>query len=295
MRSCILRSMATLLVCRARRLQTRRRPTAFSQGWTTLVRLFDLQCVIAELTASEAHHVKRLDPTTWGTFLQILEDAAQRSTSSRWIISVLYSTDARNATTRAAMNQLLTANDPGDAATVGGTLHALSHEEVTCHNCDAQGYFARECKQPRNLNRWQQPQCVGFSVSRDGLNVLAQNAHVQYGEQEQQTAEISDLRNHVTLQNMLLRDEGGLIWRLDQEQARTASAGGGVLGGAVAQMEATSMRPTASTQLLIMGSPQLEGYVYIGSHHHGRDIWGSMDTVAASMMEAGAAGNAAGT
>jgi hypothetical protein len=61
-------------------------PQGFSQGWTLLVRLFDLQCVIAELTANESHHVKRLDPPTWGTFLQILEDAAQRSTSSRWII-----------------------------------------------------------------------------------------------------------------------------------------------------------------------------------------------------------------
>ena len=83
-------------------------PQGFSQGWTALVRLFDLQCVIAELTANEAHHVKRLDLPTWGTFLQILEDAAQRSTSSHWIILVLYSTDARNVTTRAAMNHLLT-------------------------------------------------------------------------------------------------------------------------------------------------------------------------------------------
>jgi hypothetical protein len=87
-------------------------PQSFSQGWTSLVRLYDLQCVIAELTAAEAHYVKRLDPPTWGKFLQILEDAAQRSPHSRWIISVLYSTEARNVTTRAAMNQLLTANDP---------------------------------------------------------------------------------------------------------------------------------------------------------------------------------------
>jgi hypothetical protein len=45
-------------------------PQSFSQGWTSLVRLFDLQCVIAELTVVEAHYVKRLDPTTWGNFLQ---------------------------------------------------------------------------------------------------------------------------------------------------------------------------------------------------------------------------------
>jgi hypothetical protein len=84
-------------------------PPSFSQGWTSIVRLYDLQCVIAQLTAAEAHYVKRLDQPTWGNFLQILEDAAQRSLHSRWIISVLYSTEARNVTTRAAMNQLLTA------------------------------------------------------------------------------------------------------------------------------------------------------------------------------------------
>jgi hypothetical protein len=40
------------------------------------------------------------------------------------------------------MNQLLTANDPGDASTVGGTLHTPSREEVTCHNCGDRGHFA---------------------------------------------------------------------------------------------------------------------------------------------------------
>ncbi len=54
--------------------------------------------------------------------------------------------------------------------------------------------------------------------------------------------------------------------------------------GTVAQM-ATSATP------LIVGGPQPEAYVYIGSHHHGGVIWGSMDTVASSRMEAGAAGN----
>jgi hypothetical protein len=49
-------------------------PQGFSQGWTELVLLLDLQCVIAELTANEQHWVKRLDQPTWGRFLQILED-----------------------------------------------------------------------------------------------------------------------------------------------------------------------------------------------------------------------------
>ncbi|MFN9899171.1 MAG: hypothetical protein ACK55Z_10355, partial [bacterium] len=33
-------------------------PQSFSQGWTSLVRLYDLQCVIAQVTAVEAHYVK---------------------------------------------------------------------------------------------------------------------------------------------------------------------------------------------------------------------------------------------
>ena len=35
------------------------------------------------------------------------------------------------------MNHLLTANDPGDTTTVGGTLHALPRADVTCYNCGA--------------------------------------------------------------------------------------------------------------------------------------------------------------
>jgi hypothetical protein len=37
------------------------------------------------------------------------------------------------------MKSLLTAADPGDADTVGGTIHALSREGVTCHRCGALG------------------------------------------------------------------------------------------------------------------------------------------------------------
>ncbi len=142
------------------------------------------------------------------------------------------------------MNQLLTANDPGDTTTVGGTLHALSCADVTCYNCVDQGHLARECTKPRNQTRFFVPREVRAAVPRDGLNALAHNAHVQYDEQEQQAAEIVELHSHVALQNMLLRD----TW-----MART---GVGVLDGAVAQMAdtgATRGPPSVRSPQLIVG------------------------------------------
>ena len=68
----------------------------------------------------------------------------------------------------------------------------------------------------------------------------------------------------------------------------------GASQGAVAQM-AASTPPTASPPQLIVGGQQPEGYVYVGNHHPGGTIWGSIDTVTASMMETGAAENDEGT
>jgi hypothetical protein len=67
-------------------------PASFARGWTELVRLYDLQCAIAELTtAADAHYFNRLDPPSWGRFLQIMEDAVDDSPSQTWIVSVFYS------------------------------------------------------------------------------------------------------------------------------------------------------------------------------------------------------------
>jgi hypothetical protein len=52
------------------------------------VRLYDLQCAIAELREEDTHYVKRLDPPSWGRFLQIMEDVVDDSPSQTWIVFV---------------------------------------------------------------------------------------------------------------------------------------------------------------------------------------------------------------
>ena len=177
------------------------------------------------------------------------------------------------------MKSLLTANDPGDWAVAGGTLHAMARDHVTCHNCGKMGHFAGDCPV------WQQQQRVGFNVPSDGLNAIGQN--IQHSWQEQYESEILDLRGQVAFQDMLLRDARA------QEHARMETAGGGVPGGAVAQVVATGAArgpPVVRSPPLIVGGDQptlADGtdYVRVGQTIQDAPIWGHPDIVSASIPE----------
>jgi hypothetical protein len=105
-------------------------PPGFSLGWTEAVRLHDLGSVIAAITASDTLHVKCLDTPSWARFLQILEDVGPA-----WVVAVLYSPEAQNITTREALKNLLTANDPGGAVPFSGGPDVLARETVKCFKC----------------------------------------------------------------------------------------------------------------------------------------------------------------
>ena len=113
----------------------------------------------------------------------------------------------------------------------------------------------------------------------DGLNALAHNTHVQYDEQEQNEAEIFELRNQVALQHML-RDAN--------ERARPAAVGGGVLDGAVAQMARGGPPAVRSPPLIVGGDqPTLDDgvtYVCVGKTSQDAPIWGHPDIVSASIQ-----------
>ena len=118
------------------------------------------------------------------------------------------------------------------------------------------------------------PRAGRVAVPREGLNALA-----QYDEQELQAAEIADYATK--------GDVAHILARLNVITTSPAMA-----GTTLSQMTTLPSRP--SNPRLIVGGHQPTGYIYVGTHHHGGPIWGSVDTVLLSMMDSPADAAATG-
>jgi hypothetical protein len=110
------------------------------------------------------------------------------------------------------------------------------------------------------------------AVLRKGLNALAQYS-------EQAPPMIDDYATK--------EDVAHLLAKINAITTSTVTA-----GTTLSQMTTLPSRP--SNPPLIVGGHQPPGYIFVGTHHHGGPIWGSVDTVSLSMMDSPADAAATG-
>ena len=175
------------------------------------------------------------------------------------------------------MKSLLTAADPGSVSTGGGVLDALSREGLKCHRCGMEGHYARDCPWPKPPPFSARvggalPPAGRAAAQREGLNALA-----QYSEQE-----LPATNDFATRADMAY-----LSSRVDALVLSSATA-----GTTLSQM--TTLPPPPLHPPLIVGGLPPPGYIYVGRHQHGGPIYGSADTVSASVMHSPADAAASG-
>ncbi len=101
------------------------------------------------------------------------------------------------------------------------------------------------------------------AVPREGLNALAQYS-------EQAPPAIDDYATRA--------DMAYVLSKINALVTSLATA-----GTTLSQM--TTLPPRPLHPQLIVGRPQPPGYIFVGTHHHGGPIYGSVDTVSSSMMD----------
>ena len=101
------------------------------------------------------------------------------------------------------------------------------------------------------------------AVLREGLNALAQYS-------EQAPPAIDD---YVTRADMAYA----------LSKINTIATSPATAGTTLSQMTTLPSHPLHPP--LIVGGQQPQGYIFVGTHHHGGPIWGSVDTVSSSMMD----------
>jgi hypothetical protein len=171
-----------------------------------------------------------------------------------------------------------------------------------CWRCGDAGHHRRNCPHKASqaelagapINQWAKIPRPPLSPSRAaGVVPGATQLRMALPSPQTSAAQIADYATKADIEQILARINA-ITPAPTMPSAPLAPASCAVGGAAtsIAQM-ATSMPPPAPSPPLIVGGSQTEGYVYVG-RNHGLTIWGSMDTVASSMMEAGAAGNDVG-
>ncbi len=167
----------------------------------------------------------------------------------------------------------------------GGGLFAL--RPPGCWRCGSKEHHRKDCSHPASaaeladdpVNQWAKlsPSPSSSTLRAAGVTQVVPRSRMALPTQPTGAAQVADSVTKEDFAHLLAK-----IYALTMAQ--------GAPQGAVAHL-AVSAPPTTSAPPLIVGGQQPEGYVFVSTHHHGVAIWGSIDTVTASMMKNGAAEN----
>ena len=170
---------------------------------------------------------------------------------------------------------------------VGGGGGLFATRVPGCWRCGSKEHHRKDCFHPASaaelacdpVNQWTKlsPSPSSSTLRATGVTQVVPRSRMALPTPPTSATQVADSFTKEDFAQLLAKVH-------DHTMAQGASQ------GAVAQL-VVSAPPTTSAPPLIVGGQQPEGYVFVSTHHHGGAIWGSIDTVTASMMENGAAEN----